>query len=261
MFMNKSFLFLLLLPIFLNAQYKVIVASVENKESLNIITKDVKDILKQSRINYKVDFIKTENNYSRIIIPMIPTIDEAKKIRKIVSVKFKDSYIREYKTSKKKQSIETKDNVTVIKKNKPVTKKIEQNTKQRVVNPDVFSKSDFEKYKKAVGFFQIREYETSYKLFSELGLSYFKNDKLNYYLGRSAYELKKFSEAYIAFNKIEIGNELHLRIRLEKARSLYFLRSHDLAVAELNIILQYPISSKVRKNIEKFIKTIELEKM
>ncbi len=257
MYINKSFLFLLLLPLYLNAQYKVVVASVENKESLNIITNNVKNILKQNKINYKIDFIKTENNYTRIIIPMIPTISEAKKVRKTVSVKFKDSYIREYQISKEKHITEN----VVVEKKKTIIKKIEQNDNQKVVTTDVFNKNDFEKYKKAVSLFQIRDYDISYKLFNELSLTYLKDDKLNYYLGRSAFELKKFSEAYMAFNKIEIRNELHLRVRLEKARSLYFLRSHDLAILELNRILQYPISIKVRSNVEKFIKKIELEKI
>ena len=237
MYMNKFFLFLLLFPLYLNAQYKIIVASVENKESLNIVIKDVKNILEENKSSYKVDFIKTENNYNRIIVPMIPNINEAKKVRKIISTKYKDCYIREYE--------------------KNSTKTI---TKPKLVATDVFSKLDFQKYNKAVSSFQTRDYKTSYKIFNELSIIYVSNDKLNYYLGRSAFELKKFSEAYLAFNKIDIKNELHLRIRLEKARTLYFLKSHDLAVVELNRILQYPISIKVRKNIEKFIKKINKEK-
>ena len=153
---------------------------------------------------------------------------------------------------------ETKENLTVTKKEKPIAKEM---VEKKVDTANAFTKDDFQKYQKAVGSFQIRDYENAYKLFNKLSLIYSNNEQLNYYLGRSSFELKKYSQSYAAFNKIDIKNELHLRIRLEKARTLYFLKSYDLALGELNKILQYPISIKVRSNIEKFIKTIQQEKM
>lgn len=255
----KLFLFIFLLPLYLNAQYKIIIASVSNKSSLDVITKDVKKILKAKNINYNLNFNNTKAKYTRISIYDIPNFKEAKRVKKIISHKYKDSYIRQYKKNKqiKSQKLRTKK-IEINKVPEVVILKKKSQEKKALTIKD-FSKVDYSNYIRALNAYKINDFLTSYEILNKLHPTYSNNNELNYFLGRSAFELKKYKESYDAFNRIVVENKLTLRVRLEKAKSLYFLKSYDMALIELNTILQYPISLKVRKSVENFIEVIKLK--
>ena len=88
-------------------------------------------------------------------------------------------------------------------------------------------------------------------------INYLDHEKINFYLGRSAFELKKYNEAYAAYQRVLIKNDKNQRVRLEIGRILYILKSYDNALKEFELVLKSPIPAQVRKNVQALMDAIK----
>ncbi|MFK5949840.1 MAG: porin family protein [Methylococcales bacterium] len=114
------------------------------------------------------------------------------------------------------------------------------------------SSEDKEIYATAIKHFNAKEYQKSYDLLSQIFLTYLSDSRLNFYLGRSAFELKMYDIALSAYERILIANPDNLRSRLEAARTLFHLKSYKDAKKEFTAIAKMELPKNVRVNVERY---------
>jgi len=112
-------------------------------------------------------------------------------------------------------------------------------------------------YKTALEYFQKKEYKKAYDSF-ELALEEdYSDPKISFYIGRSAYELGLYEQAMIAYQRVLILDEMHIRSYLELARTYIALKQPALAKAELETAKRLKPPKTVIKNINMLIAYIE----
>ncbi|WP_455756199.1 tetratricopeptide repeat protein [Sulfurimonas sp.] len=112
-------------------------------------------------------------------------------------------------------------------------------------------------YLDAFNFFKMGDFTKSLKLFEQLSSEYPEHEYVNYYYGRSAFELEQYELAYSAFDRVLITNPSNHRARLELARVLFLMKGYKEAKKEFEQVLMSPIPPTVRATIEKFLLAIK----
>jgi len=112
-------------------------------------------------------------------------------------------------------------------------------------------------YKKGMEAYKAKNFHISYDIFSKLYLSKLSDAKLNFYLGRSAYESGHYTIALAAFERVEMLDSGNLRNRLEMARTYFMLKMYEDAEIAFKEVLQNPnIPQNVRTNIELYLSKV-----
>jgi hypothetical protein len=111
-------------------------------------------------------------------------------------------------------------------------------------------------YQTALKAFKSGDFKESFKLFGELSSQHSGNEHVEFYYGRSAFELKKYELAFSAFDRVLIANENNHRARLELARTLFLMKAYKQSKVEFERVLLAPIPKTVRTQINKFVKMI-----
>ena len=78
------------------------------------------------------------------------------------------------------------------------------------------------KYKIALNYFKKKNYKKSYELLNKLFEENLNDPNINFYLGRSAFEIKKYHDAIIAYERVLFEKPNSSRTKLEMGRA-YFL--------------------------------------
>ncbi|PHR70810.1 MAG: hypothetical protein COA66_11230 [Arcobacter sp.] len=81
-------------------------------------------------------------------------------------------------------------------------------------------------YQNALSFYKNKNYQKSYDLFNILFKKNLDNPEINFHLGRSAYELKKYNIAIIAYQRVLFQKPNNIRVKFEFARSLLLYKSY-----------------------------------
>jgi len=121
---------------------------------------------------------------------------------------------------------------------------------------------EMENFSKAQKFYEQKDFNNSYLLLKDLNLSAQEStdetlSKLNFYLGRSAFELGKYEEAYSAFERVLMMQPEHTRARLEYARTLYMLKMYEDAKMEFQKVRNSNIPEPIKQNIDLFLTQID----
>jgi len=125
-----------------------------------------------------------------------------------------------------------------------------------VSNTKNLSLSSISKYKLALVYFKEKDYKRAYWLFKLLSNKTLNDPNINYYLGRSAYELAKYDEAIIAFDNILFQNADNIKIKFELAK--VYLAISQFKEAK-KYLLEIKSASKISPNFLKIInKYIEI---
>jgi len=112
-------------------------------------------------------------------------------------------------------------------------------------------------YEKAIKEYKAKNFSASYEMFSTLYLTNLSDAKLNFYLGRSAYETGHYEIALAAFQRVEMLDGGNLRNRLEMARTYYMLKMYEDAEVAFKEVLKNPnIPQNVRTNIELYLSRV-----
>lgn len=125
-------------------------------------------------------------------------------------------------------------------------------------NESVFSNStlstlsseDKMSYVNALEYFKKRDFKKSYTLFDELFFNNMDNILINYYLGRSAYEIKDYEMALSAYDRILIQDSQNQRVRLELAQTYLAMKLLVQAKKEYETVLLNDIPLTVRDRIK-----------
>lgn len=119
------------------------------------------------------------------------------------------------------------------------------------------SLEDFQKrYDEAVKIYDAHNYAKAYELFNTLWELSPEDAEVNFYLGRSALELKKYDDAAIAFDRVLIFNPNHTRTRLEMARLYFETKQYEAAQAELDGTLSETLPQNIQDMVTSMQKTI-----
>ncbi len=124
---------------------------------------------------------------------------------------------------------------------------------------DVSDNKDLDiEYKKALNTFKKGNYSLSYDEFYKLFLLKMDNIKYNFYLGRSAFELKYYEEAQSIFERILLYKPDSTRTKLELARTYYQLNMNKDSIDLFNEIKnQKNLPNEVKEKIDYFLKLNE----
>jgi len=110
------------------------------------------------------------------------------------------------------------------------------------------------KYQEAMKSYKSKDFAQSYQLFSQLYITKLSDAKLNFYLGRSAFETGHYAMALAAFERVDMLDPSNLRNRLEMGRTYFMLGMHEEAQKVFEEVLQnQEIPKNVRKNIELYL--------
>ena len=132
-------------------------------------------------------------------------------------------------------------------KPKPVKEQSLANKKENKTK----NKTDDYNYAKAL--FREKRYEEALVILKELSESYPQNANINFYLGRSYFEVKNFEQALAAFERVLFTDETNHRARLELALTQKNLKLNKDALENFNMVLKENIPPNVKKNIKKQI--------
>jgi tetratricopeptide (TPR) repeat protein len=108
--------------------------------------------------------------------------------------------------------------------------------------------------------YNAQEYANAYQLFYALVENAPENAEVNFYLGRSALELKKYDDAMVAFDRVLMLNPSHTRTRLELARLYFETKQYELAQTELDSVLQEKLPQNVQETVHNFKRAIEQQR-
>ena len=115
-----------------------------------------------------------------------------------------------------------------------------------------------EEYNQAIKSYNQKDFQTAYNLLSKLYLSNLSDEKLNFYLGRSAYETGHYEVALAAFERVENLDPGNLRNRLEMARTYFMLKMYEDAENTFKEVLENRnIPDNVRRNIELYLAKVK----
>lgn len=116
-------------------------------------------------------------------------------------------------------------------------------------------------YNEALKNFRAKKYEKSYKQFDALFFNNMEDILINFYLGRSAYELGKYEFALSAYDRILIAEPSNTRARLEMAQTYFKMKLYVQSLSEFNEVLKNKkIPLKVKKIVNakiEYIKSIQ----
>jgi len=113
-------------------------------------------------------------------------------------------------------------------------------------------------YKTAMKHYKAKEYRESYNIYSKLYLSKLSDSKMNFFFGRSAFEIGEYKVALAAFERVSMLDPKNIRNRLEMARTLYMLKMYDEASLEFQAVLEYQIlPDNVRTKVELYLSNIQ----
>ena len=125
-------------------------------------------------------------------------------------------------------------------------------------NDDIVNKNLNVLKEEAIKAYKNKDYEDAYDKFSQIFLSTLSDSKVNFLLGRSAYEIGKYEMALAAFERVQILDPLNSRNDLELGRTQYKLEMYEDSKINFKKVLKNPnLPETVRKNIEIFLSKID----
>ena len=183
------------------------------------------------------------------------TYKKAEEQQKAIQQLVPDAFIVE-----RKYYVKEVKEATAMKVEPKIVKKVVQN----IVKPNVYrstkvnmNRDDKKVFQDAVSNFNVKNYQKSFELLSTIFLRHLSDEQMNFYLGRSAFELKMYDIALSAYERILIAKPDNLRTRLEAARTLFHLKSFKDSKKEFASISKLNLSKNVRANVERYLVLLE----
>ncbi len=114
-----------------------------------------------------------------------------------------------------------------------------------------------EKYNSALAYYKNKNFQKSYSLLSQIYITELSNIKLNFILGRSAFEIGNYNMALAAFDRVSMLEPNNIRNMLEKGRTYYKLEmNHESKVIFKKVLANPNLPKNVRVNIEIYLSKI-----
>jgi hypothetical protein len=241
-----KFIILLLLAVYLNAQtYTLYISSTKYTDVAKKYYFELKRIFPNEDL-----LIRTHEkpNFS-LIIRNIENIEKAKELQNILSTQttYKNSYIKKYAIEPEYNIVKVKDDIQ--KEQTTINTKEEENSLEEYA-PTI---ENTNKYITAATMYNTKQYQKSYEMFYELFLENNYNININYFLGKSAFNLEKYDEATAAFERVLIQKPDFNQARYDYARILYKLKQNEEAKKEFEKLLESEITTETKEEIKKYL--------
>jgi len=118
--------------------------------------------------------------------------------------------------------------------------------------------SDQEIFRSALLDFKSLRYQEAYNKFDKLFYNHLGNQNINFYLGRSAFEIHKYELSMSAYERILMNDPENIRTRLELARVYFMMKMYESSEVEfLEIIKDGTIPKEVKDKINYYLYLIE----
>jgi len=130
------------------------------------------------------------------------------------------------------------------------------NTQAAVLDSNKTIEKNSNSYEVAYSFYKNKNYEVSYEIFNALFMHNLEDKKINFYLGRSAFELKRYDEAYSAFERILIKYPNENRAKLEIARIDFIQGKYKSSKKRFLELKKQNLPKNVQKNIDMYLAKI-----
>lgn len=119
------------------------------------------------------------------------------------------------------------------------------------------TQSEQDSYQEAKKLYASKSYNESYVILSSLYLNALDDPELNFYLGKSAFEVGEFPMALAAFERVSMLDPNNVRNALELARTQYQVGLYSESEEGFRSILQNPrLPENVRLNVEYYLGAI-----
>ncbi len=115
-------------------------------------------------------------------------------------------------------------------------------------------------YQEGLELFKSKDYKRSYEVFDGILFANLSNLKVNYYLGRSAFEIGEYNEAIAAYERALTIDPDHNLARLELARTYYVLGLYGQAQIEFEMVKNKRIPKDIQKTVDEFLDAIKEKK-
>ncbi|MCK9490889.1 MAG: surface lipoprotein assembly modifier [Sulfurimonas sp.] len=113
------------------------------------------------------------------------------------------------------------------------------------------------KYKQAVEFYNLKDYKASYEILREIYLQKLSDANLNFYLGRSAFEIGNYEMALGAFERVEMLDPASLANKLQMARTYFMLKMYEDSEIAFKEVLENPnLPQNLRTNVELYLSSV-----
>lgn len=113
-----------------------------------------------------------------------------------------------------------------------------------------------QQFQEAYSYYKKGDFKQATDAFKKLFFIAMDDERVNFYLGRSALETGDFDTAIAAFERVLILKPDHARSRLELGRAYYGMKMYDQAELEFNKVLMNPIPPEVREAVERYLALI-----
>ncbi len=105
-------------------------------------------------------------------------------------------------------------------------------------------------FKKAVSHFKKRQYKNALQILNKLSDSLIDSQKIDFYIGRSNFELGEYEQSLAAYDRILINDPNNFRIMLEVGLTYFKMGLLKEAKKEFEAVLKEKIPESVKRNIE-----------
>lgn len=119
------------------------------------------------------------------------------------------------------------------------------------------SPEEVQRYNDAKMLYSSQSYSSSYEILSDIYLNALDDTQLNFYLGRSAYEVGEYPMALAAFERVKELDPNNIRNQLELAKTQYRVKLFDESKLQFEEVLKTPgLPENVQKSIEYYLSSI-----
>ncbi|MCV6607714.1 MAG: tetratricopeptide repeat protein [Campylobacterales bacterium] len=115
-------------------------------------------------------------------------------------------------------------------------------------------------YQDGVNLFKSKDYQRAYELFNSILFDNFSSVKVNYYLGRSAFEIGEYNQAIASYERVLTLDPNHHLSRLELARTYFVLKLYQQSQIEFETVKEGKIPTQVVKTVDSFLESIKEKK-
>lgn len=113
-------------------------------------------------------------------------------------------------------------------------------------------------YKEALSLYKLKQYQKAYELFNILFENNLDDVNINFYLGRSAFELKNYHESIIAFERVLFSKPESTRTKLELAKAYFMSRKFRDAKKYFEESLKDPnLPENIKVGVNKYLEIID----
>ncbi|MDF1874281.1 tetratricopeptide repeat protein [Sulfurimonas sp. SAG-AH-194-I05] len=216
------------------------------QRSYKLLQKILEDVLEDAVLEQKKG-----KKYTVLVLKNIKNQEQKNKILALSNHYFQNVIVNKQYTKLLKE----KSTVPTLQKR---TTKVYDLSEVKSMKEEVVIKKEatMKDFLKAVNYYDSGKFILSYSLLKQLNATGTMREKVYFYLGRCAFELKDYENALIHYEKVLELIPVHNRAKLEKARTLFALKKYKESKKLFEEVIQGKPPKAVESNINRYLGAI-----